>query len=84
MVRQHAMPMKLKAQQTFFLFHLEDRLLANERCEVVPMRRRDFIQAAGAAVLLGSARSRAAAVHNFDGYDFGAGPPVPRAPPRWS
>src|SRR5262245_8070691 len=42
------------------------------------MRRRDFIQAAGAAALLGSVRSRAAAVHNFDGYDFGPGPPVSR------
>lgn len=40
------------------------------------MHRRDFIQAAGAASLLASARSRAAAVHNFDRYDFGAGPPV--------
>jgi hypothetical protein len=40
------------------------------------MRRRDFIQAAGAAALLTSARSRAAVVHNFDGYDFGPGPPV--------
>jgi hypothetical protein len=41
------------------------------------MRRRDFIRAsAGAAVLLASARSRAAAVHNFDGYDFGPGPPL--------
>ena len=40
------------------------------------MRRRDFIQAAGAAALLAGARSRAAAVHNFDGYDFGPGPPV--------
>src|SRR4029453_3723533 len=40
------------------------------------MRRRDFIQAAGAAALLASVRSRAAAVHNFDGYDFGPGPPV--------
>lgn len=41
------------------------------------MRRRDFIRAsAGAAVLLSSARSRAAAVHNFDGYDFGPGPPL--------
>ena len=40
------------------------------------MRRRDFIQAAGAAALSASARSRAAAVHNFDGYDFGPGPSV--------
>ena len=40
------------------------------------MRRRDFIQAAGAAAFWASARSRAAAVHNFDGYDFGPGPPV--------
>jgi hypothetical protein len=40
------------------------------------MRRRDFIRSATAAALLGSTRSRAAAVHNFDGYDFGAGPPV--------
>ena len=40
------------------------------------MRRRDFIQAAGAAALLTSARGRAATVHNFDGYDFGPGPPV--------
>src|SRR5512138_3622872 len=40
------------------------------------MRRRDFIQAAGAAAFLLSARGRAAAVHNFDGYDFGPGPPV--------
>ena len=41
------------------------------------MRRRDFIQAAGfAALLAGGARSRAAAVHNFDRYDFGPGPPV--------
>jgi hypothetical protein len=40
------------------------------------MRRRDFIQAGGAAALLAGARSRAAAVHNFDRYDFGPGPPV--------
>lgn len=40
------------------------------------MRRREFIQAAGAAGLLASARSRAATVHNFDRYDFGPGPPV--------
>jgi hypothetical protein len=40
------------------------------------MRRRDFIQAAGAAALLAATRSRAAAVHNFDRYDFGPGPPV--------
>ena len=40
------------------------------------MRRRDFIQAAGATALLASTRSQAAAVHNFDRYDFGPGPPV--------
>jgi hypothetical protein len=41
------------------------------------MRRRDFIQAAaGATALLAGTRSRAAAVHNFDRYDFGSGPPV--------
>ncbi|HEY7640081.1 MAG TPA: hypothetical protein VH814_10180 [Steroidobacteraceae bacterium] len=40
------------------------------------MHRRDFIRAAGAAALLAGARSRATAVHNFDGYDFGPGPPV--------
>jgi hypothetical protein len=40
------------------------------------MRRRDFIQATGAAAMLAGARSRAAAVHNFDRYDFGPGPPV--------
>ena len=40
------------------------------------MRRRDFIQAAGATALLAGARTQAAAVHNFDRYDFGPGPPV--------
>jgi hypothetical protein len=40
------------------------------------MRRRDFIQAAGAAALLAGTRSHAAAVHNFDRYDFGPGPAV--------
>jgi hypothetical protein len=41
------------------------------------MRRRDFIQAAGATTaLLAGARTHAAAVHNFDRYDFGPGPPV--------
>jgi hypothetical protein len=38
------------------------------------MRRRDFIKAGGAAALLASARGQPAAVHNFDRYDFGAGP----------
>ena len=40
------------------------------------MRRRDFIWAAGASAMLSSTRGRAAAVHNFDRYDFGSGPPV--------
>jgi hypothetical protein len=38
------------------------------------MRRRDFIKAGGATALLASARGHGAAVHNFDGYDFGPGP----------
>lgn len=62
---------KLKAQQTFFIFHLGVLRFINET-----MRRRDFLQAAGAAALLASTRAGAAAVHNFDGYDFGPGPPV--------
>ena len=41
------------------------------------MRRRDFMAASGAVALLASTRSRATAVHNFDGYDFGPGPAVP-------
>src|SRR5262245_34537715 len=40
------------------------------------MRRREFIQAAGAAALLAGPRSGPATVHNFDRYDFGPGPPV--------
>jgi hypothetical protein len=39
------------------------------------MRRRDFIKVGSAAALL-SARGHAAAVHNFEGYDFGPGPKV--------
>jgi len=41
------------------------------------MRRRDFIAAGGATALLAGMRGHAAAVHNFDGYDFGPGPAVP-------
>jgi hypothetical protein len=40
------------------------------------MRRRDFMAASGAAALLANTRGQATAVHNFDGYDFGAGPAV--------
>ena len=40
------------------------------------MRRRDFIKAGGVTALLASARADAAAVHNFDRYDFGPGPAV--------
>jgi len=40
------------------------------------MRRRDFIKAGGATALIASTRGRAAAVHNFDGFDFGLGPSV--------
>jgi hypothetical protein len=40
------------------------------------MQRRNFIKAGGLAVLLGSTRTHAASVHNFDGYDFGPGPAV--------
>ena len=40
------------------------------------MRRRDFIKVGGATALLAGVRGHAAAVHNFDGYDFGPGPAV--------
>src|SRR4051812_46049611 len=40
------------------------------------MRRRDFIKVGGAAGLLANTRGEAAAVHNFDRYDFGPGPAV--------
>src|SRR5882672_12265242 len=40
------------------------------------MRRRDFIRAGSATALIASARGYGSAVHNFDGYDFGSGPPV--------
>ncbi len=40
------------------------------------MYRRDFIKAGGITALLASARGYPAAVHNFDRYDFGSGPPV--------
>src|SRR5689334_19696535 len=40
------------------------------------MRRRDFIKAGGAIAFLAGTRGRAAAVHNFDRYDFGPGPAV--------
>src|SRR5690348_12746940 len=40
------------------------------------MRRRDFIKAGGATALVASTATRAAAVHNFDRYDFGPGPAV--------
>jgi hypothetical protein len=40
------------------------------------MRRRDFIKAGGATALLAGTRGQAAAVHNFDAYDFGPGPAV--------
>jgi hypothetical protein len=40
------------------------------------MSRREFLKAGGAAVLLAGTRGSAAAVHNFDGYDFGPGPRV--------
>ncbi|HTU67491.1 MAG TPA: hypothetical protein VMF52_16195 [Steroidobacteraceae bacterium] len=38
------------------------------------MRRRDFFKAGGATALLAGTRAPAAAVHNFDRYDFGPGP----------
>src|SRR5678816_4243272 len=70
-------------ESTTNVFFVSFRMIdsANERQDpsgVGQMRRRDFIQAAGTAALLGSVRSRAAAVHNFAGYDFGPGPPVSR------
>ena len=40
------------------------------------MRRRDFIKVGGATALLVGTRGQAAAVHNFDGFDFGPGPQV--------
>ena len=40
------------------------------------MYRRDFIKAGSLAALFASARGSATAVHNFDRYDFGSGPPV--------
>jgi hypothetical protein len=40
------------------------------------MRRRDFIKVSSATALLASTRGYGAAVHNFDGYDFGPGPAV--------
>jgi hypothetical protein len=40
------------------------------------MDRRIFMKAGGAAALLAGARGHAAAVHNFDGFDFGPGPAV--------
>jgi hypothetical protein len=40
------------------------------------MRRRDFIKVSSATALMASTRGYAAAVHNFDGYDFGPGPAV--------
>ena len=52
------------------------------------MKRRSFLQIAGAAALVGGTapRSGVAAVptHNWDGHDFGAGPPVkdPKIDPR--
>src|SRR5689334_16553899 len=40
------------------------------------MHRRSFLKAGGSLALLASARGYPAAVHNFDGYDFGPGPKV--------
>ncbi|MEO8064054.1 MAG: hypothetical protein ABI821_15060 [Pseudomonadota bacterium] len=40
------------------------------------MRRREFITAGSVAALLASRRGYGAAVHNFEGYDFGPGPAV--------
>jgi len=40
------------------------------------MHRRDFIKAGSATALLAGTRGHAAAVHNFDRYDFGPGPAV--------
>src|SRR4051812_19079429 len=40
------------------------------------MQRRAFLEAGGLTVLLAGTRGYAAAVHNFDGYDFGPGPRV--------
>jgi hypothetical protein len=40
------------------------------------MQRRTFLKAGGATALFAGTRGFAKAVHNFDGYDFGAGPAV--------
>ena len=40
------------------------------------MRRRDFLKVGGGAALLAGSQGQAAAVHNFDRYDFGPGPAV--------
>jgi len=55
---------------------LDKRNIVKAYRKPISMHRRDFLKASGVAALLASMRAPAAAVHNFDGYDFGSGPPV--------